>query len=107
MVKKVNQKRITNSEDKRKLRVILRDPVARDHFLSDEGDLESAMLRILEPSAAKNEKPGLVSELDAAMNAMKRVPWTAIEGLKGNPEVLKRLDDAEALLRTLRKSLST
>jgi len=107
VVKKVNQKRITNSKDLRKLRAILRDPVARDHFLSDDGDLESAMLRIPEPSAAKNAKPGLVSELDAAMNAMKRVPWTAIEELKGNPEVLKRLDDAETLLRTLRKSLST
>src|SRR5262249_29970541 len=46
VVKKVSQKRITNSKDLRKLRAILPDPVARDHFLSEAGDLDSAMLRI-------------------------------------------------------------
>ena len=46
VVKKVNQKRITNSKDLRKLRTILPDPVARSQFLSDAGDLESAMLRL-------------------------------------------------------------
>src|SRR5215831_7130351 len=46
VVKKVNQKRITNSKDLRKLRTILPDPVARQNFLSDEGDLESAALRV-------------------------------------------------------------
>ena len=46
VVKKVNEKRITNSKDLRKLRTILPDPVARAHFLSDSGDLESAQLRI-------------------------------------------------------------
>jgi len=34
VVNKVNQKRITNSKDLRKLRTILPDPVARAHFLS-------------------------------------------------------------------------
>ncbi len=37
VVKKVNDKRITNSKDLRKLRSILPDPVARAHFLSDAG----------------------------------------------------------------------
>ena len=46
VVKKVNQKRITNSRDLRKLRPILADPVARSQFLNDAGDLESAMLRL-------------------------------------------------------------
>ena len=40
VIKKVNQKRITNSKDLRKLRAILPDPVAREHFLSEQGDLE-------------------------------------------------------------------
>src|SRR5713226_5793790 len=39
VVKKVGEKRITNSKDLRKLRAILPDPVAREHFLNDEGDL--------------------------------------------------------------------
>src|SRR3954453_3152204 len=46
VVKKVNQKRITNSKDLRKLRTILPDPVARTQFLSASGDLESAGLRL-------------------------------------------------------------
>src|SRR5882757_7051352 len=46
VVKKVNQKRITNSKDLRKLRAVLPDPVARSQFLSDQGDIESAMLRV-------------------------------------------------------------
>src|SRR5687767_7735861 len=46
VVKKVNQKRITNSKELRKLRAILPDPVGRAHFLSDAGDLDSAMLRL-------------------------------------------------------------
>ena len=40
VVKKVNQKRVTNSKDLRKLRTILPDPVAREHFLSGAGDLK-------------------------------------------------------------------
>src|SRR5579871_5907148 len=52
VVKKVSAKRITNSKELRKLRVILPDPVARRNFLSDEGDIDSAMLR-LAPSDAK------------------------------------------------------
>ncbi len=105
VVEKVNQKRITNSKDLRKLRAILRDPVAKAHFLSDEGDIESAMLRIAPPE--KNTKGELVSDLDNAMEAMKRVPWTALEQLKGNEDVLKRIDDAEALLKSLRKTLTS
>jgi ParB family transcriptional regulator, chromosome partitioning protein len=105
VVKKVNQKRITNSKDLRKLRAILRDPVAKAHFISDDGDIESAMLRIA--PTEKNIKPGLFSELDAAINAMRSKPWTELEELKGNSDVLKAIDDAEALLTSLRKALSS
>lgn len=105
VVGKVGQRRITNSKDLRKLRAILPDPVAREHFLSDEGDLESAMLRLA--PAAKKTKGGLASELDAAVEAMKRIPWTALEELKGDPDILKKIDDVEALLKSLRKSISS
>ncbi|WP_316202620.1 MULTISPECIES: ParB/RepB/Spo0J family partition protein [unclassified Bradyrhizobium] len=104
VVKKVNQKRITNSKDLRKLRAILPDPVARTQFLSDTGDLESAMLR-LRPTTKVN-KGGLPDDLDAAVEAMKKVPWTALQELKGDPEVLRKIDEAEALLRSLRGALS-
>ncbi|MGA8724680.1 MAG: ParB/RepB/Spo0J family partition protein [Acidimicrobiales bacterium] len=104
VVNKINQKRITNSKDLRKLRTILRDPVAKAHFLSDEGDIESSMLRIAPPET--NRETGLVSELDAAIEAIRRTPWTTLEELKGNPEVLDLVEQAEALLRTLRSNLT-
>jgi ParB family transcriptional regulator, chromosome partitioning protein len=105
VVKKVNQKRVTNSKDLRKLRAILPDPVARDHFLSDRGDLESAMLRL--SPGPKKSKGGLAGDLDTAVEAMKRVPWTVLAELKGDPAILKKIDDAESLLRSLRKTLSS
>lgn len=103
VVEKVRQKRITNSKDLRKLRTILPDPVARENFLSEEGDLETASLRV---SPGKAQKRGLAGELDAAVDAMKRVPWTTLAELKGDPEVLRKIEDAEALLKSLRKALS-
>jgi ParB family chromosome partitioning protein len=104
VVEKVNEKRVTNSKDLRKLRAILRDPVAKAHFLTDDGDIESAMLRVAPEARSRNT--GLVTELDAAIDAIRRTPWTALVELKGDPELMKRIDDAEALLRTLRMTLS-
>ena len=105
VVKKVNQKRITNSKDLRKLRTILPDPVARAHFLSEEGDLESALLR-LRPSE-KNDNDGLLTNLETAVEAMKNVPWTTLQKMKGNPGLLEKIDDAEELLKSLRKVLKS
>jgi ParB family chromosome partitioning protein len=104
VVNKVNQKRITNSKDLRKLRSILPDPVARAHFLSEEGDLESAQLR-LRP-IEKKAKDSLLTELEAAVEAMKNVPWTALQEMKGNTSLLKKIEDAEELLKSLRKALN-
>jgi len=103
VVRKVNQKRITNSKDLRKLRAILPDPVARAHFLSDAGDLESAQLRIRVAEKKSNE--GLLADLETAVQTMKNVPWTTLQELKGDPSVLKQLDDAEKLLQSLRRVL--
>jgi ParB family chromosome partitioning protein len=104
VVKKVNQKRITNSKDLRKLRTVLPDPVARAQFLSDLGDIESAMLRVA--PATKPSKTGLPGDLESAMEAMKNVPWTVLQEMKGDPNILQKIDDAEALLQSLRKALS-
>jgi ParB family transcriptional regulator, chromosome partitioning protein len=104
VVKKVNQKRITNSKDLRKLRAILPDPVARSQFLSDAGDLESAMLRL--GPAPKPSKGGLAGDLEAAVDAMKKVPFSTLQELKGDEEILKKIAEAEALLQSLRGALS-
>jgi len=104
VVKKVAERRITNSKDLRKLRAILPDPVARDHFLSPAGDIDSAMLR-LGPASVK-PKAGLAGDLDAVIQATKSTSWTAIADLKGDTEFLKKLTEAEELLAALRKTLS-
>jgi ParB family chromosome partitioning protein len=105
VAKKVTAKRITNSKDLRKLRAILPDPVARQNFLSDEGDIESAMLRLV--PTQKKDKGGLASDLDTAIESMKRVPWTALDDLRSDPDLLKKIDEAQSLLHSLRKTLST
>ena len=103
VVKKVNEKRITNSKDLRQLRKILPDPVARAHFLSESGDLESAQLRV-RPSEKKRSGP--LTDLETAVEAMKNVPWTALQDLRGDAKVLKTIEEAEQLLKSLRKTLT-
>lgn len=104
VVKKVNQKRITNSKDLRKLRSILPDPLARAEFLSDGGDLDSAQIRI---RPAEKKSGGILIELDTAVETMSNIPWTTLQQMKGDPDVLKKLDDAERLLQSLRQALAT
>ena len=105
VVRKVAEKRITNSKDLRKLRSILVDPVAKENFLSDEGDIETAMLRLSEPHRRGND--GLSDNLAAVINSVKNVPWTALADLKKNPEFLKRIDEASSLLQSLRNTLKS
>lgn len=104
VVKKANQRQITNSKDLRKLRQILPDPVARDNFLSDTGDLESAFLRL--PYVDKQASTGtLPGKLDAAISAMRTLPWSALADLKTDGQFLSRLREAEELARSLRERL--
>lgn len=104
VTEKVNEKRITNSKDLRKLRPILRDPVAREYFLSDEGDIESALLRIPQPEPTSRRQP--FAELDSAVEAMRRVPWTTLQELRGDEDLIRRIAEAEELLGSLRNALS-
>jgi ParB family chromosome partitioning protein len=62
------------------------------------------MLRLSPRS--KKSNGGLASDLDAAMEAMRRAPWTALAELKGDPEILRKRDEVAALLNSLRKTLS-
>jgi ParB family chromosome partitioning protein len=105
VVRKVNEQRITNSKDLRKLRTIVPDAVARDHFLSPQGDIESAMLRV-----AWSKKPpsegGLTVDLDAVIESAKKIPWTELQELKGDTELLRKIDAAETMLKSLKKALS-
>ncbi|HEY0414153.1 MAG TPA: ParB/RepB/Spo0J family partition protein [Allosphingosinicella sp.] len=104
VVCKVNQKRITNSKDLRKLRVILPDPVARAHFLDEAGDLDSAVLRLGPDN--KQPREGIEAELASAVETMKKVPWTELQALRGRADFLARIDEAETLLKSLRAMVS-
>lgn len=104
VVRKVNEKRITNSKDLRKLRKILPDPLARAHFLSESGDLDSAELQ-LRP-VEKKYGAGPLTELESALEAMKSLPWTVLQDLKGNANVLKTIEEAEKMLQSLRQTLT-
>lgn len=105
VVEKVAQKRITNSKELRKLRQILPDPVASAYFLSDEGDIDAAMLRLNNPPP--QEGKGLSRDLASVAASVKRVPWTELEGLKNDPDLLKTIDEVSALLKSLRNTLSS
>jgi ParB family chromosome partitioning protein len=105
VVQKVADRRITNSKDLRKLRQILADPVAKHHFMSDEGDIETAMLRL--GGASPKAKGGIASDLDTIVQSVKGVPWTALNELKKDPLILKKIDEATSLLKALRDTLST
>jgi len=105
VVRKVSEKRITNSKDIRKLRVILRDPVAKANFLSNDGDIDSALLRIAPEEKSKDESD-LLTQLDAAMDSIRRAPWTTLEEHRGDPRLIRRIDEAEELLKMLREKLS-
>jgi ParB family transcriptional regulator, chromosome partitioning protein len=102
IVKKVNDKRITNSKDLRKLRQILRDPVARQHFLSREGDIDSALLRVSGPAA---KSAGLGNDIAGLTEAVSKYAWTELQKLKGDSELLETIDRAQEVLASLRNAL--
>ncbi|WP_299209208.1 ParB N-terminal domain-containing protein [uncultured Tateyamaria sp.] len=104
IVTKVNRKQITNSKELRKLRTILRDPVASAHFLQDEGSIDSAMLEVAEAKPIR--KTGFSSDLDVAVKSMQALPWTELEKLKGDPDTLAKIEEAEKLLASLKQNLS-
>jgi ParB family transcriptional regulator, chromosome partitioning protein len=104
VVNKVNEKRITNSKELRKLRTILPDPVAKAHFLSDTGDIDSAQLKLRPVEKSGND--GILNDLETAVTAMRNVPWTTLQEMKKDPELMKKIEEVEEMLKSLRKALS-
>jgi len=105
IVRKIKNQQITNSKEVRKLRKILRDPVAKEEFLREEGTIEGAMERVA-PSEGKQDSNGLGHDIASLVESVKRYPWTTLESLRGDPEVLKRIDDAEKVLKDLKHILA-
>ncbi len=72
--------------------------------MSDTGDLESAQLRI-RPTEKKGSDE-LLNNLETAVEAMKNVSWTTLQEMRGDSDLMKKLEDAENLLKSLRKALT-
>ncbi len=104
IVRRVNNQEITNSKDIRKLRNILRDPVARDDFLNDSGSIQAALSK-LGPAPSKKGH-GLLEDIEDLSEAIRRYPWTTLDSLKGDRQVIAKLEEAEKLLKNLKKALS-
>ena len=104
IIERINDHKITNSKDIRKLRQVLKDPVARDHFLSPDGSIDTALEQLAPPPPKKGT--GLVGDLQELSNALRRYPWTTLADSKGDPEVLRTLEQTEKLLKDLKKALA-
>jgi ParB family chromosome partitioning protein len=104
VLQKINEKKITNSKDVRKLRQILKDPVAREEFLLPGGTVESAVKKVA-PTAPKKGQ-GLLGDIEDLSESLKHYSWTALADLRGDQNVLAKLEEAEKLLRDLKKALS-
>jgi ParB family chromosome partitioning protein len=104
VIRKINENEITNSKDIRKLRVVLKDPAAKDEFITKAGGIESAFRKVAPTTSRKGQ--GLLGDIEQLSDALSRYPWTTLSEMKGDPQVLRKLDEAEKLLHDLKKALS-
>jgi len=104
VLKRVNEQKITNSKDVRKLRQILKDPVAKETFLAPDGTIESA-LRTLSPAPSKKGQ-GLIGDIEQLSESLQRYSWTTLAALKGDQQVIRKLEETEKLIKELKKALS-
>jgi ParB family chromosome partitioning protein len=104
LIQRINQKEITNSKDVRKLRQILKDPIARHDFLEKKATIESALQKVAPKSNARSQ--GIVGDIEELAEAIKQYSWASILELRGDPGVIQKIEDAEKLLRDLKKNLS-
>lgn len=105
IIRRVSDKEITNSKDIRKLRQILKDPVAREEFLSKEGTIDVSFKKL--GPVPKKKAQGLLDEIEELNQALQRHPWTSLAQLKNDPQAIKRIEETEKLLKELKKALTS
>jgi hypothetical protein len=49
---------------------------------------------------------GLLGDIEQVSESLRRYPWTTLAALKGDVQVLRKLEETEELLRDLKKALS-
>src|SRR6202163_1870732 len=75
LIRRINDQELTNSKDIRKLRQILRDPVAKQKFLSGES-LDTATAAV--PPQSTKKKGGLAGDIEELAQTLKRYSWTTL-----------------------------
>ena len=105
IVEKINAKLITNSKEVRQLRSILKDPVAKDCFLQPSTTIVDSLERI--GVVEKPRKKGLSGDLAALVDTIRRHPWTELAELRGDDDTIRTIEEAEKLLKDLKKTLKT
>ena len=103
IVRKVNDSEITNSKEVRKLRVILRDPVARQKFV--DGHSLDVVMEAVVPQQTP-QRGTLAADIHQLNAAIKRHPWTTLMESRGDARLLNGVEEAEKLLRALKKALA-
>lgn len=103
IVDKINAKLITNSKEVRQLRAILKDPVAKDCFMQPATTIIDSLERI--GAAKKPRKKGLGGDIAGLVDAIRRHPWTELAELRGDEDTIRTIEEAEKLLKDLKKTL--
>lgn len=104
IVQKINDKLITNSKELRRLRPILKDPVAKDCFLQPTTTINDALEK-LDGAPKAPRKNGLAGDLGAIVDSIRKHPWTALSELRGDEDTIRTIEEAEKLLKDLKKTL--
>src|SRR5215467_1002014 len=104
VIRKINENEITNSKDIRKLRPILKDPVAKDEFVSSGGSIDTALNTLSPPPSKKAH--GLLGDIEQLSESLQRYPWTTLAAMKGDPQVIRKLEETEKLIKDLKKALT-
>jgi ParB family transcriptional regulator, chromosome partitioning protein len=104
IVTKINGKLITNSKDVRRLRAVLKDPVAKDCFLGEGASINDALEKLGDPAPPPRSN-GLAGDLGAIVASIRKHPWTALAELRGDEDALRTIEEAEKLLQELKKAL--
>jgi ParB family chromosome partitioning protein len=105
IVQKINDKLITNSKELRRLRPILKDPVAKDCFLQPTTTINDALEKLEGAASSKPRKNGLAGDIGAIVDSIRKHPWTALAELRGDEDTLRTIEEAEKLLKDLKKTL--
>jgi len=102
IVKKVNRGLLTNSKELRKLRMIVKEPNALREFMRDDGTIDSAMGKLSGQSGSARLGQGIIHDLDNLIATLRSYPWSEIQGVKRDPTLRSKLDEADKLVQDLR-----